>query len=193
MQRQLVQNFLKLPGIIGFSLMSLGSEATPEQVYSAGFPQGLGLEQQPVLARGIQQIIQTTPPFLEFCTFQFGLYQIELYKVEQETLLIVVSQGQLASQYSKAVSELVQFIKADSSALVDSIRAITTAREQQAKAPLVQPQTARLKDVVEAMNSLNQVSGRYLGPQLVANHWRELQNITWLEKFCSTSDSSSFM
>lgn len=191
MQRQLVQNFLKLPGIIGFSIMSLESDATPEQVYSVGFPQGLGLDQQPRLAHGIQQIIHTTPLSLEFCAFQFGLYQVELHKVEPEILLIIISQGQLTSQYSKAVSELVQFIKADSSTLVDSIQAITTtAMETAAAETVAQPQTARLQDVVEAMNSLSQVTGRYLGPQLVANHWRKLDKIGWLKQFCTITDSS---
>lgn len=194
MQYQLIQNFLSLPGIIGFSLMSLDQDNPSEQrVYSVGFPHGQGLDQRPLLVQGIQQIIGTTPPSLEFCAFQFSSYQVELHKAEHAAILLVVSEGQLSSQYAKAVSELMQFIKADYAALIESIEAL---REQDQDRDVVIPTapltTANLNEVVAAMNSLSQVTSRYLGSQLVANHWRtyQLEDIAWLEKFHIAADGT---
>ncbi|MEM7066271.1 MAG: hypothetical protein AAF572_24280 [Cyanobacteria bacterium P01_B01_bin.77] len=187
MQYQLIQNFLSLPGIIGFSLMSLDQD-TPsgQRVHSLGFPHGQGLDQRPMLVQGIQHIIGTTPTSLEFCAFQFSSYQVELYKAERAAILLVVSEGQLSNQYAKAVSELMQFIKADYPALVESIEAIKANDQARDVAiPKASLTTAHLDDVVAAMNSLSQVTSRYLGPQIVANHWRtyQLEDIAWLEKF----------
>ena len=190
MQYQLIQNFLELPGIIGFSLMPLDPTEASGQAYSVGFPQGNGPEQESILAQGIQQIISTTPASLEFCVFQFGPYQVELHKVENGAILLVLSEGELPSEYSKAVSELMQFIKADYPALVDSIQVIRAEAIAPVSVPSAQSQTARLDDVVAAMNSLNLVTSRYLGPQLVANHWRTLQDVPWLSKFCIDTDGT---
>lgn len=192
MQYQLIQNFLSLPGIMGFSLMSLDLENPSEQeVYSLGFPPDQGLDQPSLLVQGIQQIIGTTPASLEFCAFQFSSYQVELYKAEHAAVLLVVSEGQLSDQYAKAVSELMQFIKADYPALIESIEALR-AKDQKRDIAIPAATTAHLDDVVAAMNSLSQVTSRYLGPQLVANHWRthQLEDIDWLEKFYIAADGT---
>ena len=46
MQYQLIQNFLELPGIIGFSLMPLDPTEASGQAYSVGFPQGNGRSEE---------------------------------------------------------------------------------------------------------------------------------------------------
>lgn len=160
--------------------------------YSVGFPQGNGPDQQPLLLQGIQQIIKTTPTSLEFCVFQFDSYQVDLHKVEGGAVLLVFSEGLLSSQYSKSVSELMQFIKADYSALVESIRSIGVEDGAHASKFSTSIQTASLADVVAAMNSLSQVTSRYLGPQLVANHWRthQSQHTRWLDKFRISVDGT---
>ncbi|MDV3348569.1 hypothetical protein QGP82_07705 [Leptothoe sp. LEGE 181152] len=190
MQFQLIQNFLDLPGIIGFSLVPLND--TSNHAYSVGFPQGNGPDKNPLLLQGIQQIIKTTPTSLEFCAFQFGSYQVELHKVESGAVLLVFSEGTLSSQYSKSVSELMQFIKADYLALVESIQSIHADNVTPATTFSAQRQTASVDDVVAAMNSLSQVTSRYLGTQLVANHWRtyQSQDMVWLKKFCISVDGT---
>ncbi|MFG6106541.1 hypothetical protein D0962_26715 [Leptolyngbyaceae cyanobacterium CCMR0082] len=190
MQFQLIQNFLDLPGIIGFSLVPLND--TSNHAYSVGFPQGNGPDKNPLLLQGIQQIIKTTPTSLEFCAFQFGSYQVELHKVESGAVLLVFSEGALSSQYSKSVSELMQFIKADYLALVESIQSIHADNVTPATTFSAQRQTASVDDVVAAMNSLSQVTSRYLGTQLVANHWRtyQSQDMVWLKKFCISVDGT---
>ncbi|MFG6099426.1 hypothetical protein SPB21_29555 [Leptothoe sp. ISB3NOV94-8A] len=190
MQFQLIQNFLDLPGIIGFSLVPLND--TSNHAYSVGFPQGNGPDKNPLLLQGIQQIIKTTPTSLEFCAFQFGSYQVELHKVESGAVLLVFSEGALSSQYSKSVSELMQFIKADYLALVESIQSIHADNVTPATTFSAQRQTASVDDVVAAMNSLSQVTSRYLGTQLVANQWRtyQSQDMVWLKKFCISVDGT---
>ncbi len=190
MQCQLIQNFLRLPGIIGFSLMPL--EDSSSHAYSLGFAQGTSPDQHPTLLQGIQQIIKTTPASLEFCAFQFGPYQVELHKVENGAVLVVFSEGTLPSQYSKSISELMQFIKADYSALVESIRSMGTENLVHESTLSTERQTARLDDVVAAMNSLSQITSRYLGTQLVANHWRayQSQGMAWIDKFRISGDGT---
>lgn len=160
--------------------------------YSVGFPQGNGPDQQPLLLQGIQQIIKTTPTSLEFCAFQFGTYQVELHKVESGAALLILSEGLPCSQYSKSVSELMQFIKADYSALVESIRSIGVENVVHVSTFSTQLQTAKLADVVAAMNSLSQVTSRYLGAQLVANHWRthQSQDTGWLDQLRVSVDGT---
>ena len=190
MQFQLIQNFLDLPGIIGFSLVPLND--TSNHAYSVGFPQGNGPDNNPLLLQGIQQIIKTTPTSLEFCAFQFGSYQVELHKVESGAVLLIFSEGALSSQYSKSVSELMQFIKADYLALVESIQSIHAENVIPATTFSAQRQTASVDDVLAAMNSLSQVTSRYLGTQLVANHWRtyQSQDMLWLKKFYIAVDGT---
>lgn len=190
MQCQLIQNFLNMPGVLGFSLMPLSQENALGKAYSLGFFQGYGPDQQPMLVQGIQQIIETTPGILEFCEFQFGPYQVELHKIENEAVLLVLSEGPLSSQYSKAVSELMQFIKADYAALVESIQALKSDDGEPALITMAQLSTANLADVVAAMNGLSEVAIRYLGTQLVANHWRTLQDVASLSKFSIGDDGT---
>ncbi|MEM7793481.1 MAG: hypothetical protein AAF579_03395 [Cyanobacteria bacterium P01_C01_bin.118] len=183
MQRQLIQNFLNLPGVHGFSLIPLPPEEFLGEVYSIGFPQGNEPDDHPFLVEGIQEIIGTTPAFLEFCEVHFGPYQVEVHKVEEEAILLILREGERSDQYSKAVSELIQFIKADYTALVESIQALKLEGEETPLTPASQLLTANLKDVVAAINSLSEVTVRYLGTQLVANHWRTLQESDWLTTF----------
>ena len=188
MQRQLIQNFLSLPGVIGVSLMPLGPKNSLGQAYSLGFPNGNGPDQPPLLVEGIQQIIKTTPAFLEFCEFQLGPYQVELHKVDSDAAVLILREGNQSSQYSKAVSELMQFIKADYTALVESIQSLGTKDRDSQLTASAQQATAPLGDVVAAMNSLSQVTIRYLGTQLVANHWRSVQDTDGLKAFSVDSD-----
>lgn len=182
MQCKLIQNFLNLPGIIGFSLISLNGASQP---YSVGFSQGNSPDQYPQLVQGIQQIIKTTPASFEFCSFQFGPYQVELHKAENGAVLIVFSEGSLPSHYSKSISELMQFIKVDYAALIESIRSIKSMNLGQEATVSLELQTANVDDVVAAMNSLSQITSRYLGSQLVANHWRtnRSQDMAGIDKF----------
>ncbi len=193
MQCQLIQNFINLPGIIGFSLTSSNQDKSPARIYSAGFTQGRRPEQSPLLMQGIQQIIQTTPASLEYCTFQFGLYQVELHKVENGAILLIMSQGKLSDQHSKAVKELMHFIKADYTTLVASLQTINTDDRQGASNQSTeQVPIIPMDDLLVAMNQASQVARRYLGPRLVAEHWRASQSptLTWMKQFEIAADGT---
>lgn len=196
MQWQLIQNFIELPGIIGFSLMSLTDRDTSsDSIDSVGFISGQRPEESPILVQGIQQIIQTTPASLENCAFQFGLCQVELHKVENGVILLIVSEGRLSHQHAKAVSELLHFIKADYAALIESIRAINAnAHEypEQRSKTMDQFPIMHVDDLLEAMNSVSHVASRYLGPRLVADHWRasRVKDLNWLKQFRIAADGT---
>lgn len=190
MQCQLIENFLNLPGILGLSLMPLDDLSS--HTYSVGFSQGNSPEHTPTLLHGIQQIIKTAPPLLEFCSFQFGSYRVELHKIENEAVLLVFSNGTLPDQYSRSVSELMQFIKADYSALIDSIDSIAANNLGYGSTASTKLKTASTDDVIEAMNSLSQATSRYLGTQIVANHWRssQPQDIALVKSFRVSMDGT---
>ncbi|MBT9311250.1 hypothetical protein [Leptothoe kymatousa] len=193
MQCQLIQNFINLPGIIGFSLTSVDQGEIPSDIYSVGFNQGRCPDQRPLLVQGIQQIIQTTPPALEFCVFQFGGYQVELHKAENGAILLIFGEGPRSSQHSKAVNELMHFIKADYAALIESIETLNAGNASGTIATdLEQLPTVPVDTVLAAMNSVSQVARRYLGAQLVVNHWRasQLRDSDWLGQFQIAADGT---
>lgn len=194
MQWQLIQNFIELPGIIGFSLMSPSNQnISAESIDSVGFISRQRPEKSPILVQGIQQIIQTTPASLENCAFQFGLYQVELHKVENGVILLIVSEGQLSHKHAKAVSELLHFIKADYAALIESIRAINAHEyPKQLSKTIDQFPIIHVDDLLEAMNSVSHVASRYLGPRLVADHWRDsrVKDLKWMKQFQIAADGT---
>lgn len=192
MQCQLIQNFLDLPGIIGFSLMPLEQDDASGNIYSVGFAQGDGPDQHPLLLPGVQQIIKTMPASLEFCAFQFGTYQVELHKVESEAALLIFTESPLPDQYSKSVSELMQFIKADYPAFVEGMQWMFAENSARVSTVSHHLQAANVDDVLAAMNSLSQITSRYLGTQLVANHWRTYQppNGIWIDRFRVSIDGT---
>ncbi|MEO0867473.1 MAG: hypothetical protein AAFY17_03285 [Cyanobacteria bacterium J06642_11] len=185
MQCQLIQTFIKLPGILGFSLMPPDQEKSSKNIYSVGFTQGRSPDQHPTLVHGVQQIIQTTPASLEHCTFQFSSHHIEIHKVENGAILLIFGQGEFADQHFKAISELIQFIKADYQALVDSIRAINTAHDQgyAPKGTDEQLPTVHIDDLLEAINSVSHITRRYLGSRFVTDYWQasQQQALAWMQ------------
>ncbi|MEM6253669.1 MAG: hypothetical protein AAF821_12185 [Cyanobacteria bacterium P01_D01_bin.156] len=194
MQHQLIQKFIQLPNIVGFSLIPLGQTISSDDIYSVGFKDGNCPKQHPLLVQGIQQILHTTPDSLEHCNFHFGdEHHIDLHKVENQAILLVVSKGQTSHEYLKAISELIHFIKADYTTLVESINA-TNADESSEDISAVTHTllTTRLDDLLEAMNSISQITSRYLGARLVADHWRntQLEDLIWMQQFQISADGT---
>ncbi|NJL86600.1 MAG: hypothetical protein HC886_12455 [Leptolyngbyaceae cyanobacterium SM1_1_3] len=66
MKRQVVQDFLNLPGIVGVALMDGRSRP-----YFCGVEQILNFQQREAIAQGIQQVVETTPVDLQSFSFQF--------------------------------------------------------------------------------------------------------------------------
>ena len=109
MKREVVQDFLNLPGIAGLALMDGRSRP-----YFCGVDRSLNFQQKEALAQGIQQVIDTTPPDFEFCEVQFNGHQVYIYKLDHGIILLVLTAGNLtAGTYTKLVEQLKQELQQD--------------------------------------------------------------------------------
>jgi hypothetical protein len=102
MKREVVQDFLNLPGIAGVALMDGRSRP-----YFYGIDQTLNFQQKETLSLGIHQVIETTPADFEFFEFQFSGHQIYIYKLDHEMILLVLTrEGLVYEEFAEAVEKL---------------------------------------------------------------------------------------
>ncbi|HEY9884968.1 MAG TPA: hypothetical protein V6C98_15290, partial [Thermosynechococcaceae cyanobacterium] len=67
MKREVIQDFLNLPGIAGVALMDGRSRP-----YFCGIDQALNFQQKEALAQGILQVVETIPDSFDVFEFQFA-------------------------------------------------------------------------------------------------------------------------
>lgn len=109
MKKEVVQDFLNLPGIAGVALMDGRSRP-----YFLGIDQTLNFQQKETLAIGIQQVIETTPADFEFFEFQFIGHQIYIYKLSHGIILLVlIREGLVHSSFIQAVERLRDELQTD--------------------------------------------------------------------------------
>jgi hypothetical protein len=102
MKREVVQDFLNLPGIAGVALMDGRSRP-----YFYGVDQTLNFQQREALAQGIQQVVETTPIGFEFYEFQFAGHQVYIYKLDRSIILLVLTGSELViADYEKVIKRL---------------------------------------------------------------------------------------
>jgi hypothetical protein len=90
MKREVVRDFLNLPGIAGVALMDGRSRP-----YFCGVDQALNFQQKEALAQGIRQVIDTTPEDFESFEFQFTGHQVYIYKLKEGIVLLVLARASL--------------------------------------------------------------------------------------------------
>jgi hypothetical protein len=118
MKREVVQDFLNLPGIAGVALMDGRSRP-----YFCGVDQTLNFQQKEALAQGIQQVVETTPDGFEFFEFQFTSYQVYIHKLEHSIILLVLTSNDLQhSDYLKAVERLKSELCLDAASAIATFR-----------------------------------------------------------------------
>ncbi|WP_416675899.1 hypothetical protein [Egbenema bharatensis] len=105
MKREVVQNFLNLPGITGLALMDGRSRP-----YFCGVDRSLNFQQKEVLAQGIQQVIDTTPADFDFFEFQFSGHRVYIYKLHHGLILLVLTLDTLSHP---AYAEVIEHLKAE--------------------------------------------------------------------------------
>ena len=195
MKKQVIQNFLNLPGIVGLALMDGLSRP-----YFCGIDQSLNFQQKEALTQGIQQVISTTPASFEAFEFRFSQRDARIYKLDSDIILLVVTNESLdASAYHDAVMQLKETLQADLQNTVSTFRLLagsSTLSKQQywSKAPAdsaapprddtaaVATQNSTSTSTVEAtyrwdqgiaaLNTLTDATAQYLGKIVVANTWR---------------------
>ncbi|WAL58645.1 hypothetical protein [Thermocoleostomius sinensis] len=208
MKREIVQNFLNLPGIAGLALM--GKRSRP---YFYGVDRALNFQQKEVLTQGVQQIIDTTPANFETFEFQFSSHQVYLYKLDAGTSLLVVTTNCLTDIYAPIVQQLKQELQQDMSTTLTTFRllagnhtlsgenywkpsnartshsAATSAEQIDAEPRSSQTTTSeavgpqiRWQEMIGAMNALSLFTAQYLGTVVVANYWKTTQpELEWLQ------------
>jgi len=118
MNREVVEDFLNLPGIAGVALMDKRSRP-----YFCGVDTTLNFQQKEALAQGIRQVVDTTPESFESFEFQFAAHQVYIYKLASGIILLVLTSSELVySDYLPALQRLKAALIADLSTGVATFR-----------------------------------------------------------------------
>jgi hypothetical protein len=118
MNREVVQDFLNLPGIVGVALMDGRSRP-----YFCGVDQTLNFQQKEALAQGIQQVIATTPSDFHFFEFQFSGHQVYIYKLDYGMILLVLATSHLVSvTYCQTIDQLKIELRKDIGSAIATFR-----------------------------------------------------------------------
>jgi hypothetical protein len=208
MKRQVIQNFLNLPGISGVALVDGRNRPC-----FLGLDTSLNSHQQEALAQGMQQVVETTPTDFESFAFRFTSQLAYIYKLPEGLILLVLTSEQLSpKQFRPAVQQFTATLREDLHNAVPNLRlmagSVTLSGLGAAASPKAkpspqsspqptsrQPQPAAASqgvmaasisntDIVLAMNHLSDFAIPYMGKIIVANMWRSSRpRDPWLERF----------
>ncbi|MEB3356168.1 MAG: hypothetical protein VKK04_05540 [Synechococcales bacterium] len=118
MKREVVQDFLNLPGIAGVALIDGRSRP-----YFYGIDQILNFQQKQALAQGIQQVIETTPTTFQCFEFQFNGHQVYIYKLDHGVILLVLANNELIyPAYTDIVARLTHELQEDITSAIANFR-----------------------------------------------------------------------
>ncbi|NJN85819.1 MAG: hypothetical protein HC881_05285 [Leptolyngbyaceae cyanobacterium SL_7_1] len=201
MKREVVQDFLTLPGITGIALMDKRSRP-----YFYGVDRYLNFQQKEALTQGIQQVVETTPPGFEFYEFHFAGHQVYIYKLSCGVILLVLTEERLVySSYCQAIAALKAEFQDDIHNPIATFRLLVgnivpstqpdskpsgggstipvLSELQQLNSPSFTT-TVALEEILSALNKVSQFAIQYLGPTVVANYWKSTRPSTdWLSQF----------
>ena len=126
MKREVVQEFLGLPGIIGLVLMDGRSRPC-----FYGVNEQLNFQQKEALALGICQIIETTPSSFKTFEFQFSGIRAYINKlVEGMVLLVLVENALPVAQYREAMIRFKQTLEDNVGSAISTLRYLAGAQSQ---------------------------------------------------------------
>ena len=122
MKREVVRDFLNLPGIAGVALMDGRSRP-----YFCGVDQTLNFQQKEALAQGIRQVVETTPDGFESFEFQFTGHQVYIYKLEHGIILLVLARSHLVyADYLRAINLLKAALQEDITKAIATFRLLAS-------------------------------------------------------------------
>ncbi|MGA7936757.1 MAG: hypothetical protein WCA35_24590, partial [Kovacikia sp.] len=120
MKREVIQDFLNLPGIVSVALMDGRSRP-----YFCGVDQTLNFQQKEALAQGILRVVETIPEGFETFEFQFTGHQVHIYKLEHGIILLVLTGTNLVyGDYLKTIKDLKAVLKEDITNAIATFRLI---------------------------------------------------------------------
>ncbi|MEB3337817.1 MAG: hypothetical protein VKJ46_10165 [Leptolyngbyaceae bacterium] len=122
MKREVVRDFLNLPGIAGVALMDGRSRP-----YFCGVDQSLNFQQKEALTQGIRQVVETTPEDFESFEFQFSSHLVYIYKLDQGMILLVLAQsGLVLTEYLPAIEQVKQGLQEDVAKAISTFRLLAS-------------------------------------------------------------------
>ncbi|MBP0008941.1 hypothetical protein [Roseofilum sp. Belize Diploria] len=208
MEREVVEDFLNLPGIAGVALIDRRSRP-----YFCGVDSTLNFQQKEALAQGLRQVVETTPEGFESFEFQFAQNQVFIYKLPEGVILLVLTTLDLVySNYAEALHELKTELIADTATAIATFRllagSLTLSNQtywQDAPTPSPSPirvpfksqptvpkttpipeatSQVTLKELLEALNQLSLYTTQYLGKAVITNYWKSTRpDVEWLQSF----------
>ncbi len=188
MKKQVILDFLNLPGILGVGLMDGHSRP-----YFSGIDRLLNFQQKEALTQGIQQVVSTTPPGFESFDFRFAQKEAHIYRLGTGVILLVVTHESVdGAIYQDLVQALKETLESDPHSAVSTFRLL--AGSTTLNRPMVDVKTElnkvpaqpdlssasppppvpayNWKAALDALNQLTEATAQYLGKIVVANTWR---------------------
>jgi hypothetical protein len=202
MKRQVIQNFLNLPGLSGIGLID-----GRNRPFFFGPDIQLNTGQQDALAQGIQQVIETIPAGFDTFSFRFTHQVVHIYKLDQGLILLVLMADQMPlNTYRSAIHQLTATLMEEPQNVVPTFRMLAgcvtlSSSSMMPPTPDVAPAeviptpipampappqaaTVSMADLVAAMNHLSEGATQYLGKIIVTNTWKQSRpDHPWLEQF----------
>ncbi|MDJ1183468.1 hypothetical protein [Roseofilum casamattae] len=202
MKREVVEDFLNLPGIAGIALIDRRSRP-----YFCGVDNTLNFQQKEALAQGLRQVVETTPDGFESFEFQFSNNQIFIYKLPDDMILLVLANLDLVyTNYAAALDHLTHELTTDTATAIATFRILAGSvtlsnqtywspnsdspssslpRSTPSPSPRITrpgpgppppPPTAQsqvtLKELLQALNQLSASTTQYLGKAVITNYWK---------------------
>ena len=122
MRREIIQDFLNVPGIVGIALMD-GLSSPYFRGFELRHQATFEPEHQMTVAQSIQQVLETAPEGFNSFEFQFDFHRVYLHKLNQGITLLVLTGNQVSRQtYTQAVRRLLIELQIDQAAPVAEFR-----------------------------------------------------------------------
>lgn len=122
MKREVIQNFLNLPGVAGLALIDDHSRPC-----FLGIDRTLNTQQRDALAQGIRQVLSTIPQDFESLEFRFTNHHLYIYKLNHSIIMLVLAYSTLDyTNYIKALHSLKTGLEADTTQGVATFRLLAS-------------------------------------------------------------------
>lgn len=200
MNRQIIQDFLNLSGILGVALVD-----GRNRPFFFGLDISLNTQQRDALAQGIQQVVETTPADFDTFAYRFVNQLIYIYRLDQGVILMVIAGDQLPlNEYRPAVEQLKRTLAEDLYNAVPTFRLLAgcvtvggsnppsdaspqPGKSHSAHVPAAFPDKTpgvSYQEVIGALNHLSDAASQVLGKTIVTNGWKSsCPNSPWLKQF----------
>lgn len=186
MNREVIQDFLNLPGIVGVALTNRRMRP-----YFYGLEAILNGRQQQALAQGVVQIIETIPEGIESFEFYFIGNVAFIYKLTHGLVLLVIGNKNLdIAEYESVIAQVKQLIETDVYGSVATFKLLLSGSTSQPSMPgWNQTGSTTVLQTDETSQPVNKLTANQVNktPSTLANNTNLLQNEATNRKIAATT------